>query len=455
MKKNKARLIGTSFGLTVLSTSMLYGCGTQNSTTNGTASTPSATQNGTQNSSSTATSSKPVTIKVATYEGQGTSLTDQKNIAKAYMKLHPNVTIKVISIPSNYDQKIETEIAAGDAPDIFQIGDGDVAMYADKKSIIDLTPLLKENNVNLSAYYQSVLNTGKVHGDIYTLPKDWSDLAVYYNKDMFKAAGVPLPSSNWTWADLAADAKKLTVTKNGKTTQWGVLLPGDWTRAVEPIMFAYGGSAIKPDGSTYTGYLNSKGTVAGLKEYQSIYNAGSAPSPASVKGFQGVDLFQAKKVAMYVTGDWPNANYKKTPNLSYGVAPLPSGPSGQANTICYSGWGINSKSKIKQAAFQYLEYLAGPKGEAQLANYSLVSLPSVAKAAGQMSDPTLKGFYAGVPYIKPLAAIISPYWNSSGNKQLTNALDKILAKPSANIQSIMDSAAKTANSEMAQAKKQS
>lgn len=445
MKTKKThRLVGTSFGLTVLSTSMLYGCGTQ-----------PGTQSGAQNNSGATGSSGAVTINVATYEGQGTSLTDQQNIAKAYMKLHPNVKINLISIPSNYSQKIETEIAAGDAPDIFQIGDGDVSMFASKKSIMDLSPLLKKNNIDLSAYYPSVLNTGKVNGQIYTLPKDWSDLAVYYNKSMFKKAGIPVPSANWTWADLAADAKKLTVTKNGKTTQWGVLLPGDWTRAVEPIIFAYGGNTIKPDGSTYSGYLNSKGTVAGLTEYQSIYNAGSSPSPASVKGFQGVDLFQAKKVAMNVTGDWPNANYKKTPNLSYGVAPLPSGPSGQANTICYSGWGINSQTKNQQAAFQYLEYLAGPKGEAQLANYSLVSLPSVAKAQGQMKDPTLTAFYAGVPYIKPLAAIISTYWNASGNTQLQNALDKILATPSVNIQSTMDSAATAANKAMAQAKAQS
>ncbi|MFD1675558.1 ABC transporter substrate-binding protein [Alicyclobacillus fodiniaquatilis] len=439
MKKKARRLAGTSLGLTVLSAGMLYGCGT-----------PSGNQSGSGQSGSTGT----ITLNVATYEGQGTSLTDQHKIAQAYMKLHPNVKINIISIPSNYDQKIETEVAAGDAPDMFQIGDGDVSMYANKKSIINLSPLLAKNNVNLKAYYQSVLDTGKVNGQIYTMPKDWSDLAVYYNKKMFQAAHIPLPTANWTWAQLAADAKKLTITKNGKTTQWGVLLPGDSTREVEPIVFAYGGSIINPNGNSYTGYLNSKGTAAGLTEYQSIYNSGAAPSASTVNGFQGVDLFQAKKVAMEVSGDWPNANYKTTPGLSYGVAPLPAGPKGKANTICYSGWGISSQSKNQQAAFKYLEYLAGPKGEAQLTNYSLVSLPAVAKTQGQDNDPTLKGFLDGVPYIKPLPDLISPYWNASGNTQFQDVLDKMLANPSLDIQSTLNSAATAANSALQQAKAQ-
>lgn len=381
------------------------------------------------------------TITIANWEGTSTSLTDEHQIANAYMKLHPDVSIQIDSIPNNYGTKILTEIAAGDAPDIFEIGDGDVSMYAKKGAVITLDSYLKAANVNLSDYYSTVLNTGSIGGHIYTMPKDWSNLAIYYNKDMFKAAGIPFPTANWTWQQLFADAKKLTKTSGGKTTQWGIVLPGTWDRGVDPILYAWGGGTIGPKGQ-YVGYMNSKATVGALTFYGQMYQSGVAPSPATVQGFQGVDIFQAKKAAMNMTGIWPLQTYKSTPNFHFGVAPLPKGPKAYGNAICYAGYGIYSGSPNKQAAFDFLKYLTGKEGETIQSNYAFVSMNSVAKATHQTSDPYLQGFLQGVPYIGKLGGSISPYYTQTGIVNYDKVLSELLLKPGINLQAELTTAAK-------------
>ena len=70
---------------------------------------------------------------------------------------------------------------------------------------------MKDSNFDTSIYLPGLLDPGKVDGKQYLLPKDYSPLAVYYNKKLFDAATVPYPEDGWTWDDLLATAQKLTV----------------------------------------------------------------------------------------------------------------------------------------------------------------------------------------------------------------------------------------------------
>lgn len=381
-----------------------------------------------------------ITITVANYEGQGTSLTDEHLIADEYMRAHPNINIQIDSIPNNYLTKILTEIAGGDAPDIMEVGDGQVSEFAQKGIFINLDPYIQAAHVNLKDYYPTVLKTGMMNGHVYTMPKDWSDLAIYYNKAMFVKAHIPFPTANWTWQQLFADAKKLTITSHGKTSQWGIVLPGTWNRGMEPLLYAFGGTTIGPKGQ-YLGYMNGKGSVAALKFYDQMYEAGVAPSPATIQGFQGVDVFQAKKAAMNLTGIWPLKTYQTTPHFNFGVAPLPKGPAGYGNAICYAGYGIYSGSPNKQADYDFLKFLTGVPGETVQSNYAFVSLYSVAKNTHQSNNAYLRGFLQGVPYIHELGSNVNPSYVSTGSTNFGNALSAILLKPNANIQQVLTQAA--------------
>ncbi len=186
---------------------------------------------------------------------------------------------------------------------VFQVGDGDVRMFVERGGAADLTAYVQGKGglpgVDTSVYYPTLYQTEVVDGKPYFLTKDYSPLAIYYNKTLFDKAGVAYPKEGWTWADLQNAAVKLT-SGSGPTAQYGIVLPGNWTRAVEPFVFQNGGDVTSPDGTKTSGYLDSPASVAAHQYYVDLYNKYHvSPSPADMSTtFKGVDLFQTGKAAM-------------------------------------------------------------------------------------------------------------------------------------------------------------
>src|SRR4029450_7355322 len=100
-----------------------------------------------------------------------------------------------------YGTKLLTQMAAGTAPDVFQVGDGDVAKFVQKGGVEDLEPFMAADKMDKSIFFDGVFKVGVVNGKTYLLTKDFSPLVLYYNKDMFQKAGVEPPKEGWTWND--------------------------------------------------------------------------------------------------------------------------------------------------------------------------------------------------------------------------------------------------------------
>lgn len=446
--------------LGITASMVLSGCGSNGNSDNdggkadsgnkATNSGNAATNEGTGNGGN---AQKEVSLRLGTWEG-GDGLKIQQQIADNYKKTHANVKISIESVPDQYGTKLLTQIAAGQAPDIFQIGDGDVSMFMKKGALEDLTSYIGgANGINMSDYYQSVLDVGKLGDKYYTMPKDYSDIAIFYNKKMFDEAGIAYPQTGWTWDEFYDTAKKLTKKSGNQYTQWGVNLPGGWVRAILPLIQSYGGSVISPDGEKIDGYMNSDGTVKALELYQDMYQKDHiSPSSTESQSFKGVDLFAAGKVAMNMTGRWPAEDYKKNADLSFGVVQMPVGPQGASNTICYSGYGLYAKSENKEAAWDYLKYLTGPEGQELMAQHAFTAVKSTAEKLGQTNDPALKAFLDDVPNIKDFPEKISPYFGVSGGKSLQTVMDKMMLGKPIDVKKELDAAAKQGDKDLQAAK---
>ena len=98
-------------------------------------------------------------------------------------------------MPSNYDQKLKTELAAGSAPDIFYLNDGEAPMYANDGALLNLDPYLnkyKSQNpvANTSDYYPVTLTNDTYKGSYYALPWIGQPTVMYYNPKLFQQAGL-------------------------------------------------------------------------------------------------------------------------------------------------------------------------------------------------------------------------------------------------------------------------
>jgi multiple sugar transport system substrate-binding protein len=396
------------------------------------------------------------TIRVGTWES-GDALDIWNGLIKNFNAMYPDVKISFEPVPDNYGTKLLTQIAANDAPDVFQVGDGDVRMFVERGGAADLTPYVQGKGslpgVDTSVYYPALFQTGVVDGKSSFFTKDYSPLAIYYNKDLFDKASVPYPKDGWTWEDFQATAIKLT-SGSGANAQYGVALPGNWTRAVQTFVYQNGGEMSSPDGTKTSGYLDSPATVEAIQYYVDLYNKYKvSPSPADIDTtFKGVDLFQTGKAAMTLTGIWPEAGYAKDPKLHFGVVGLPQHKV-RANQVCWAGLGLYKGSKNPDQAWLFLRYIGGQPGQTGFAANGLPSMPSVAESLKIPQDPNKSVFLNENKYLKPLPDMRTRYWNDTTAKYFGEALTNLLAG-GGDVKAALTEAAQKADADYAKLSKQ-
>ena len=139
-----------------------------------------------------------------------------------------NVSIKIVKEAAadwpEYYQKIVTQMAAGKAPDIARIANSFMPTVVNKGQAVDITSYV-EKDLNLEDYFEeSLKGANYVDGKYYGLPSGIYYMLMYYNKDLFDAAGLPYPSTDWnssiTFDKTEETAKALTV-GSGATKQFG------------------------------------------------------------------------------------------------------------------------------------------------------------------------------------------------------------------------------------------
>lgn len=213
---------------------------------------------------------------------------------------------------------------------------------------------------DLQDFTPNLLNAFMRDGVIYGLPKDFSTLALFYNKKAFAAAGLTQPPTNWE--ELRSYATKLTVDKdrNGKIEQYGFGISPELARQAFVIK-AFGGKLVDADNNAA---FASKESLKGLQVVVDQYlKDKSAAQPTDVGTTSGGEIFGQGKAAMVIEGPWIISYLKDTfPDLEYSVAEVPKMAS-KKGTMAYTvAYVMNKKSLHKLAAWKLIAYLTGKDG---------------------------------------------------------------------------------------------
>lgn len=385
-------------------------------------------------------------IRVGSWDS-GDALEPFNDSIAAFQTANPGLTVNLEAVPQGYGDKLLAQFASGTAPDVFQVGDGDVAKFVAQGVIEPLDSYIGgANGIDMNAtFYPAVAAFGQVGGQTYLLTKDYSPLVLYYNKALFDAAGVAYPTADWTWDDMLTAAQALT-SGEGADKVWGLQIPnswGDpyWLRGVLPLIYQNGGSIISDDGKTASGHLNSPETVAALQWYVDLFKVhGVTPTKDEVAALSGQDLFQTGRVAMLWTGRWPLKDFIANTELSFGTVQLPAGPSGRANALCWAGFAIYSQSQNKDAAWAFMRYIAAGDGATEFANYAFTAVKPVAEAQGLTSDEYNAPIIADLENVKPLPEATTPKFQDCVQKEFQTQMELIFLEDKP-VQQAMDDAA--------------
>lgn len=290
------------------------------------------------------------------------ALADQANQALA------SKNIKVVYDPGvnqGYEDKLKVEMASGSAPDIVWIPGASTADYAGAGQILDIKPYIdKDSSFKLSDFYDQPIQELTNNGKIYGLPRDISTMVVYYNEDLFKAAGLPTPKElsaqgKWNWDALLASAQKLT---DSSKQQYGLGFGDWWGPAWGYFVNAAGGGVFNQDRTACA--LNTPESIAGAKFARQLYDQKLVPAGDQ----DGEALFNAGKVGMYFNGRWFTPGVRTTAGnkFKWDVAEMPQGKV-KSTWLFWGPYVVYAKTKNPDAAWEVMKQITSSEAMAKVA----------------------------------------------------------------------------------------
>jgi multiple sugar transport system substrate-binding protein len=299
-----------------------------------------------------------------------------KPVVTAFEKDHPGVKVsEAISTGAGttYQTGLLTQKLAGDLPDIVNPQDVLSPTLSTDGITQSLTPYLKKGEPyhqnywlpNILASY--IPTIGKDKGQVFALPNEADAVTVFYNENEFKAAGVPLPSDNWTWSQMMADAAKLKKVKNGVQTQWGICDAPDWQAMYNPLMKAFGVTSLSETASD----LSSPGALEAWKMLVQPTTDGAAVpySTYLADSANCSTLFDSGQAAMSVEvrGDLPTVRPAVAGKFTFNVAPMPfvngvHGPTRPTGAGSIA-WAMSSQAKDVPLTLAFFKFLFSTAGQ--------------------------------------------------------------------------------------------
>lgn len=300
-----------------------------------------------------------------------------KPLIDEFEKENPQIQVEFIHIPQNYFQKIHLLFASNLAPDVIFINNYYAPKYIKAGLLEDLTPYIKKEE-----YFDKALQGFTFDKKIYAIPRDVSNLVIYYNKDLFKKYKVAYPDKNWTIDDYILTAKNLTqdTDKDGKTDLWGTSFETD-IFYILPYLFSNGASVLSDDDKDFS---LDKNTLNTIDLYSSIANGhNAAPKKSQSASLTMAQMFLQEKIAMHLSGRWLVPKYRQDALFDWDIAPFPKGSKGSIVNIDASGYALAKSSQHKKEALKFIEFISSNKSLETLSKSGLIVPARKDTALGQ------------------------------------------------------------------------
>jgi multiple sugar transport system substrate-binding protein len=312
-------------------------------------------------------------------------------VVKDFESTHPNIKVTVKS--GQDDSKVTQAIGAGNGPDIGLSYSTDiVGKFCSSGAWVDLTPYLKRDGVDLNQLNATTRQYTEFGGKRCAMPFLADAYGIFYNKDMFAKAGIAGPPK--TLDELTEDAKKLTVKNaDGSLKTVGFLPLFDfYENAAAHLAPAVGAKWLTADGkSAIAGDPAWKTLLTWQKSLVDWYGYDNLQKFRAGLGdeFSADNAFQKGQVAINVDAEYRLAFVKdQSPNLKYGVAPLPT-----TDPATYGGgyvtgniMGISKNAKNPEAAWELIKYLTTNDAAITKLAGLLKNVPTTTKA---LADPSV------------------------------------------------------------------
>jgi len=292
----------------------------------------------------------PITLRVWTGSSSPVENEFKEAQIAAFEEANPNIEVDLLISP-DYGTQVRAAFASGDYPEVFTVGQFDFPQWqADGLLAVGTDGIEAPDEI-----YAGLRDAFTVDGELYCAPKDFSTLGLLYNVDAFEAAGLELPTAEWTWDDMAAAAEALT-----NDEMVGFSAAADKFRWMA-FFYANGAQIFDEEGNVA---FDSEAAIEALDFYQNFVEDGTGDLPANMNAGWNGEAFGQASAAMTIEGNWAIGYLNDTfPDLNWGVTEIPIAPNGERSTLTFTEcWAVSSRAEgeLAEAAWALVNFLTGP-----------------------------------------------------------------------------------------------
>lgn len=302
------------------------------------------------------TSDGDVTLNIEWWGGDARMRATQE-VVEAFEKAHPNIHVEMqYSDWSGYRDKLATQVAGGNAPDIMQMDELYLASYASQGSLLDLDSVSQWLDMGKMA--KSVKDAGQYDGKQYAATIATAPFALCVNMDILNELGLSLPDNtdSWTWDEFEAFEKQIVAKSNGEIIGAGTLPAGDGLQiwALQHGEFAFKDGKVGMSENTLAQWLRkskeyTENGISGTPDRWAEEQAATLEQSEFGRGKQAMKFFTAMQISQY-------AKAVGTDNLT--LVHIPQDKPGKAMYMKPSQfWCISSESEHPAEAAMLVDYL--------------------------------------------------------------------------------------------------
>ncbi len=385
-----------------------------------------------------AATSSPVQITFGSWGSIDEQITANA-ILKVFQARYPNIQVQPQWTDfTSYFIRLNADLATKSIPDVMFLTY--VPTYAAKGALLDIRAMAAKHGKNLAGYTQGELFLFEWNGGLYGVPRDNDTKVIFYNRKLFRKAGVAYPKDGWSYDDLRATAMKLTIGSGARVSQYGYAYETDFWRL---WLWENGVELFDSDATPTKATFNTPAGAQALQFIGDLTNVDKVtPPPSQMAGSATIaSLFSGGQLAMAFGNHALVPTFNKTKGLDWFVVGMPHFSGHKVvNATGGAGYCMSKFSSQPDAAYQLWDFMTGSIASlAFAAGDDIVPLsPEALSSATWTSKPYNKVFTAQTklghdfpsfaqvgPVFNAIDSALQPIW--IGEQTAAEALPKAAA----------------------------
>ena len=304
---------------------------------------------------------KPVTITYANFSASGGNEDKLARMVEAFEAQNPDVRVDIETIGFNdYFTQLQTRVAAGTAPDAFELNFENFVSYAERELLSDIGPLEDATDFDAAALNDRAYEAFATGGTQYGLPASFSTVLLFYNADLFDRAGISYPDESWTWQEMDSAAAEIAALGD---ESFGIFQPIHFFEFFKTIQ-QNGGSLLNEEKTAFT--LTRPENIETLEHMVArVQETNVMPTSAQMSGMGDWDLFKSGRLGMLVTGIWAFPDFSENIDFAWDVEVEP-GNTRKATHFFANGLVISAESEHAEEAFRWIQFMSASREAAEI-----------------------------------------------------------------------------------------